>query len=111
MRIYIATKFEEAPRAIEVATQLKQAGHTITWPWWANDQFTAEQASKDFVGVYSADALVLIVEKDLAYKGAWVELGIAIGRDLPIYVMGTAMDDQCIFLKLPGLYRGIETLL
>ncbi len=111
MRVYVATKYEEKTRATQVATILEAAGHSITYKWWFNEQVSPEQARKDVMGVLSADALVLIAEKDLNYCGALVELGIAIGAELPIFVIGSALDDRCIFMRLPNLLRGIETLL
>ncbi len=110
MKLYVATKWENIPRAIEVADQLKAAGHTLTYSWWECEQASAEQASKDMKGVYEADAMVLIVEHDFRYNGALTEFGMALAYGLPVYVMGHAIDSN-IFLKLPWVYRGIETLL
>lgn len=111
MRIYIATKYEEKSRAAEMAEVLERAGHTITYKWWFNEQVTIEQALADMWGVVGADALVLIVEKDLNYCGALVEMGIAIGCDKPVYVLGHQLDDRCIFMHLPSVHKGIEPLL
>ncbi len=111
MRIYVASKFEEQTRVREVMAQLRTAGHAITYDWTMNEQISPEQARKDVMGVLSADALVLIAEKDLNYCGALVEFGIAIGRELPIFVIGDALNDRCIFMKLPNLIRGIQPLL
>jgi hypothetical protein len=109
MRIYVATKFEEFERAREVMDLLRSAGHTITYDWTRNKQFSRTQARNDKHGVVTADALVCIFEKDLAYKGVWVEFGIAVSRHIPIYVLGTA-GDRCIFLQLQEVHRGIEDL-
>lgn len=118
MRIYVATKFENAVRAQEIAKQLEQAGHTITYPWWLNDQINVEQASLDFWGVCAADAFVLLVDGDYRYSGALTEFGIALGRGIPVYLVGHALDvlpekgsSPNIFTLLPRVYRGIETLL
>ncbi len=115
--IYIATKFENAERAKEVADQLEAAGHVITYKWWLNDQVTADQAMTDFLGVTRADAMVLIVEEDYRYSGALTEFGIAIGRNIPVYILGNQLDleprgaSPNIFVLLPDVYRGIEPLL
>lgn len=112
MRIYVATKYEEKVRAKEVAQQLEAVGHTITYAWWNNEQVSSAQAVADAAGVETADALVLIVEKDLPYAGALVEFGIAVGRGIPIYILGSAIDERCIFMKLPNLHRnGLASLL
>ena len=110
MKVYIATKFEEHERALSIAQALENAGHVITWRWWENDQFTTEQAARDMDGVLAADALVFIAEKDLPYRGAYVEFGIAIARGIPIYLLGHAAD-SCIFTKLPQVQRGLGNLL
>lgn len=116
MRIYVASKFEN-PRAPEVAAQLEAAGHTITFKWWESTVADATQALEDFNGVISADALVLIVDADYRYSGALTEFGIALGRHIPVYIIGNAIDinprgcSPNIFTLLPGVHRGIETLL
>ena len=108
--IYVAAKYEDAPHAREVMAQLIAAGHTITYDWTTNEQVSDEQAWADMEGVLNADAFVLIAEKDLNYCGALVELGMALAADIPVYVLGTALDDRCIFLQLP-VHRGIDSLL
>lgn len=110
MKVYVATKFENQTRAKEVAAQLEAAGHTITYKWWHNEQLSADQAMADVWGVKLADAVVFIAENDYAYRGTYVEFGIAVATNTPIYVLGTAFD-SCIFMRLPNVQRGIETLL
>lgn len=110
MRVYVAAKWEDRERAREVMYLLVKAGHQITYDWTICDQFSEEQAQRDVSGVLTANALVFIAEKDLHYKGAYVEFGIAVAQNIPIYVMGHYID-QCIFTKLPNVYRGIEQLL
>jgi hypothetical protein len=90
--------------------QLLEAGHTITYDWTVCDTFSTEQATNDMNGVMTADALIFIAEKDLQYRGAYVEFGIAIARGIPIYVLGPYAD-SCIFIKLPQIHRGIDLLL
>jgi hypothetical protein len=111
VKCYVATKFEEGARAAQVAKQLESAGHVITYKWWGCEQVSAEQALLDALGVCSAEALVLIAEKDLPYTGALVEMGMALGRNIPVYVIGTALDTRCIFMRLPHIHRGIQPLL
>lgn len=109
MKVYVASKFEN-PRAPVVAELLEAAGHTITYKWWGVSNFTQDQAMLDFHGVLSADALVMVVEDDYRYSGALTEFGIALARRIPVYLMGHAIDRN-IFTLLPGVHRGIETLL
>ena len=113
MRVYVAAKYAPEPiaRAREVMAQLILAGHIITYNWTTNEQVNAQQARYDLDGVLSAHALVVIAEQDLRYVGTLVEFGIALGAGIPIYVIGQALDEKCIFMKLPHIHRGIESLL
>jgi nucleoside 2-deoxyribosyltransferase len=108
MRVYVATKWEEIPRAREVMATLIQAGHTITYDWTHGEQFNLEQAQADKQGVLTADAMVFIAEKPLAYNGALAEFGMAIARGIPIYVLGTGIDAN-IFINLPEVRRGFPS--
>ena len=110
MRIYVAAKWEDRPRARIIMDRLIAAGHEITYDWTRAEQFSVVQASHDKQGVMTADALVFIAEKDLSYKGAYVEFGMAIAIGLPVYILGHHID-QCIFTKLPQVTYGIENLL
>ncbi len=111
MRIYVASKYEEKAYVSEIMDALRKAGHVITYDWTTNEQVNEAQARADMNGVRSAEALVLIAEKDLNYCGALVELGIALGLRIPIFVVGKALNDRCIFMRLPEIRRDFETLL
>lgn len=118
MRIYVASKFEN-PRAPEVAAQLEAAGHEITYKWWDCSVASPEQALLDERGVRTAQALVLIVDGQgvWRYSGALTEFGMALALRIPVYLLGNDLDIEPrgsqpnIFTLLPGVYRGIETLL
>ena len=111
MRLYVAGKYEERARIREVMDQLEAVGHTITYDWTTNCELVPNQALKDFEGVCDADAFILVAERDVSYCGTLVELGVALACDIPIFVLGHALDDRCIFLKLPAIIKGIDTLL
>ncbi len=112
MRIYVAAAYAERNRAAEVMSLMRENGHTITYDWTTNEQESAEQASADFQGVVTADALVFLAEKPyVSTGGAMVEFGAALACKLPVYVIGSGID-RCIFTKLPTcIYRGIGPLL
>lgn len=114
MRVYVAGKWEEKERVREIMAQLMAAGHTITHDWTTevpgDEAHMRANALRDCNGVGLADVFVGIFEKDLAYKGAYVEMGIAIARDIPIYILGHAQDSN-IFMYLPQVKRGLEELL
>jgi hypothetical protein len=104
MRIYVATKWEERERAQAVMRVLYCLGHQITYDWTRSEQFSEEQALCDVMGIHNADMLVILAEKDLPYKGTYVEFGVALTLGLPVYIIGPGFD-RCIFVKLPGVSR------
>jgi nucleoside 2-deoxyribosyltransferase len=104
MKVYVATKWEEKGRAREVMDQLEAAGHSITYDWTTSEQFSSEQARLDLYGVMTADALVFLAEQDLNYRGAYVELGVALATGIPVIVVGRAID-RCLFVTLPTVRR------
>ena len=109
MKLYVAGKWEEAERVREVMWALVDAGHTITFDWTRNEQMSEAAAESDWDGVMKADALVLVVEKDLPYKGAMAEFGMAVARRIPIYVIGSHNDSN-IFMRLPFVRKGYGDL-
>ena len=115
MKIYVASKFENKDRVREVMNQLRMAGHEITHDWTREKPHPTpaqrtQYAEDDRQAVLRADAYVGIFEKDLKYSGALVELGIAVARGIPIYILGSAIDRN-IFLMLPNVSRDIKPLL
>jgi hypothetical protein len=96
----VAGKYEEKERVQEVMAQLIKDGHTITYDWTRHDEgFTPRQAKKDMDGVVSAQALVMVAEKDLPYKGSLVEMGMMLACGRLVWILGNAIND-CIFTKL-----------
>lgn len=112
MKIYVAGKWEEKERVREVQEQLRAAGHTITHDWTMEPvgAVRLDCALMDKQGVLDAEAYVGVFEKDLPYKGAMSELGIAVATGIPIYILGTFCDNN-IFTALPEVHRGLEGLL
>lgn len=113
-RIYVAAKWEEKDEARQVMSQLEAHGHTITYDWTSCLLADLAQAQADLKGVLDADAFVGIFERDLPYCGALVEFGMALGRGIPCYLIGHAIDverGRCIFTQLPNVTHGIEELL
>lgn len=110
MQLYVAAKFEEREYARDLMDALEFANHTITYDWTEGTEFTTEQAILDMNGVMEAEALVFLAKKKYNYAGALVEFGIAVARNIPIYIIGDAIDN-CIFVTLPNVRRGIEELL
>ena len=102
MRIYCAGKWEEKHRIQIVQNILRRAGHEITFDWTqqpntTNEAELNEQCLYDIEGVMSADALVAVLVDEDKYlcKSAnrYVEIGIAIGAGIPVYILGKPRQD------------------
>lgn len=111
MKVYVAGKWEDKARVSAVQNLLRAQGHTITYDWVQNeDPVSAVQAMNDLHGVMKADALVFVAYEDLGFRGAYVEMGMALALGKPVYLRGHGAD-RCIFTKLPQVHYGIDPLL
>lgn len=123
MRIYVAGRFQSYAKVRACIDALVERGHEITYDWTRSPEFGADghpvdpgtikngfsapgystrqalarYAVRDIQGVREADALVLLADDSLA--GAWVEMGIALERGTPIYVIKP--ERWTIFLECP----------
>jgi nucleoside 2-deoxyribosyltransferase len=107
VKIYIAGKWEELHLIDEYAKRLEAIGHTITLPWFRTHLGKVEfsiAAAEDVKGVGDADTCIFIFERMLPYKGAFVELGIAIALKKRIILVGSG-GDGCIFTHLTSIER------
>ena len=120
-KIYVAGKFQDRWYIRWVMAELQDRGHTITCDWTRHElaQDDPERQAKcrafaqeDFQGVAEADLVILILEKDFPYKGSYVEMGMALARNIDVWVLGQA-GDSCIFMNLPQIrkFGAIEFLL
>ena len=112
-RIYVAGKWQDRKRVQEIQERLRRRGHTITIDWTCHE-FDAKDgvvagfdelalfALEDEWGVRSADAVIAVMEQDYSYKGAWVEIGMALALGKPVYMLGTA-GHSCIFVNHPSI--------
>jgi hypothetical protein len=96
VKLYVATKFENAPEAREVMAVLTAAGHTITHDWtkeavdpsWTPAQqyvYLQTCGAADLVGVENADALVLVNHPYL--RDGMAEFGYAMGLGKDVFVL------------------------
>lgn len=102
MRVYVAAKWEDRARARRVMSHLEERGHTITYDWTGSAELSPNQALLDVEGVTAAEALVVLAEEPRAWKGTYVEFGIALGIGIPIYIVGRHMA-ECIFTLCPSV--------
>ena len=85
-KVYIATAFENAERARDLASRLP-----IGWAWkydWTGhtyDDDPLEVAVSDSTAVMHADALIMLLPGG---PGAHTELGLALGVGIPVCIVG-----------------------
>lgn len=113
MRIYVAGKWQEKAQVRKVQAALVEAGHKITFDWtqdnlgydeplgkdwvqiyskWYNPADLADQAHNDLVGVQTCDAIVICAMNPHKYSGTLCEMGIALGCQHPVYIIGDCLD-------------------
>ena len=101
--IYLAAPWVDREYAKSVSTTLVSAGFSITEPWWdhpdtTNNEELQEQAWKDFLGVISADCVIVL--NTSKSEGKAVETGLALARKIPVIVVGEPTN---IFHHLPEI--------
>lgn len=100
LRIYVAGASAEVDMCAEFIGRLRDAGAVITHDWTPSvlayrgmaDEAMSEvvrmsSVSADLAGVGMAELLWMLVPEG-ATIGAWVELGYARGRGIPVHVSG-----------------------
>ncbi len=108
MKVYVAGKFEERVRISRFMEELRILGCEITCDWtdhkYSDGAYPQLYCLDDVQGVKDADIYLGIFQFDYNYRGALVEMGIAIGIDIPIWLLGKAID-TCIFSSHPNVKR------
>lgn len=110
MKFYVATKFENLEAARDTMIELVQHGHEITHDWTTYQQESPSAAVDDINGVIDADALIVLMEKDLPYQGTLFEIGCALGQHIPVYVIGHAPMTQTLFIRFHPLVTNVDSL-
>lgn len=105
MKIYVAAKFEDAPRVREVYAILRAHNIEITHDWTGEDIAKAQGpdgraykracATGDLNGVMTADA-VLVLNHPLLYGGA-AEMGMALAVGIKVFVVGAERRENIFF--------------
>lgn len=119
MKIYIAGKFEAREEIRGLMNIVEANGHTITHDWTKetlegktpeeHSPYLQKCALQDFDGVYDAETLILIPNKD--GSGMFTEMGVAIALFMPIFVVGfdPAIHKANIFYNLPHIAK-VDTI-
>ncbi len=112
MNFYVAGKWEERAEVKKLMNILKSKGHEITMDWTvhehADDGYPEQYSVDDIEGVEKAEAFVGLFINPNSYKGALVELGVALTRCDMVYIIGHAVD-SCIFIN-PAMVDQFDTI-
>lgn len=113
MRIYVSGKWEDREAVRELQKALIKMGHEITVDWTYHEKddvgYPRTYAQDDIWGVRDAQVYVGLFLKENNYKGALVELGVALGlMDKRVYIIGHAID-SCLFIHHP-LVTQVESI-
>ena len=111
MLIYVGGKWQEKPAVRVAQAALTEAGHGVISVWTGSKDTTSDrslmqQAFIDYCGIQEADALVIVLNNEEEYLSGspnrYVEMGIALGKQIPVYIIGKAREDE-IFHRLPWI--------
>lgn len=101
MRIYLASGFSWRYRLRELSGKLQLKNHEITSSWiWIDerperthpfwDEFAKAIAASNLIDLHRSNCLVIDARgiRTDGNGGAWSELGFALAKDWPIYLLG-----------------------
>lgn len=100
-KVYVAGKFTDPASVNKVQEICRQNGCEVTYDWTKHVDtlldpnvdvddlnILKEKADADIQGVLGADfVIVLFLDPKYAYRGTWTEIGIAIGKNIPVYIV------------------------
>lgn len=118
-KIYLASRYSRHPEMQEYAKALAGlGGHAITSRWiWGNHQIpegtlegehlvqSVRFAIEDYEDVCAADTVIVFTDppRTTTRGGKHVEVGIALGRNIEIFMVGKDMEN--IFYYLPQIKK------
>lgn len=99
MRVYIGGAFDHVPELRAYATELQVAGHEVTSHWMYEPPIRHDdpehvawerraRCNDDVLDIERSDAVVIITRWPSTTGGYHTELGIAIGKRIPIITLG-----------------------
>jgi len=92
MKFYVAGKWQDRKNIRKLMDKIQNLGHAITYDWTIDEENAAGypvlNTINDTRGVQICDAYVGRFVEENHYRGALVELGIAMGLSKKIYVIG-----------------------
>jgi len=104
MKFYVAGKWEEREAIRRLQNELRNLGHEITKDWTVDEEdapgYPVINVVEDVRGAKVADAYVGLFVNSHNYRGALVEMGVALGNRKRVYIIGHGIDG-CIFAGHP----------
>ncbi len=116
MKIYVASKWEERHEVKDLMCSLIARGHEITCDWtnhnYGDAGYPVQYAQDDVTGVLEADIFIGLFINEHNYRGALIEMGVALGSNSPVYIVGHAID-SCMFTHHPYvlMFNTVDDLL
>ena len=106
-KVYVATSLYNAEVAKQVIQRFRENDVKITYDWTTHGKITEESLLKEYgeaeaQGVFDADLLFMIQP---ARTGAHVEMGIAIGINIPIILVLDGKSEAKTFHFVSNVHR------
>jgi nucleoside 2-deoxyribosyltransferase len=113
MKVYVSGTSKRAELANEVMQRLQDAGHEITFDWTIDipnegdmdAEEMARRAEMAINAVKAADAVVLLITKEMRGVGSMVEIGVALGNDKVVLVAELEEGFNHFFSFHPNVWR------
>lgn len=109
VNIYLAGPYSSRLELLEIVKRLEQYGHSIKVPaiWLSgvhDDACPVECALTDIVNIKNSEMLLLFTNQNGRNGGRYIELGIAMGLEIPCIIVG---DYTNVFTRL---HRRIDSV-
>lgn len=108
MKVYVAGKWEDRAEVSDIMRILEGMGFNITCDWtdhkYEDEAYPQQYCMDDIQGVKDADLYLGIFIADYHYQGSLVEMGIALGVGIPVWLFGNKADG-CIFSNHPSVRK------
>lgn len=115
MKVYVAGKWSNKDRLVQLMDRLRGLGIEITHDWTKNEKTTGspEQlgnfAKLDTNGVKNADLMIAVLDDpSYPYRGTFTELGVALGCGTRIFIYCPDDEFYCVsncFFHHPDIVR------
>ncbi|MDL5376133.1 group-specific protein [Exiguobacterium mexicanum] len=92
MHFYIGSRFANIEQVRALRNHLINDGHTYTYDWTRNDRATTIEdlraiGTSEFEAIKASDFVVILLP---AGQSSHIELGIALGADVPLFIYDPA---------------------